>query len=372
MFNDFMNLPTVKDYMKPVVCNACKDDGYRTGVCEKCMRNQAWNREWLLTHPFIYDRCFRDYHSGGHCEIKGLPLRLPNEHPYLFYGIEIEVEFDSSEVSVYDEGDDYDEDYDEDNWRINEILSQFSEITHGLFVYEHDSSLDNGVELISRPCSYAFWTSKETIDLLDKGFAYLKEHGAYIDQPTSNGLHIHLSRKFFDKGEATKDNPALAYQGFDWLFQKFQPEIEQLGGRKYTMYCASKAEKAKSELINNYTKDILNAEVEVKCKIKKGGILPDCDHHSAITMSGNTIEARVFKSTLDYREVLSYIEIVRNIAHSVREENIERTLNDILHTKDNLYLDEHIQRTKMKCAKNKEEFDLEKMNDNELEVIINQ
>lgn len=368
MFNEFMELLTVKPHLKPITCKACKDDGYRTGVCEKCLKNQAWNREWLLTHPFIYDTTFRGYHTDRHCSIKQLPLRLANEHPYLFYGIEIEVEFDSGVVSVYDE-DDYDTDED-DNWKINEILDEFSNITQGLFIYEHDSSLDNGVEMISRPCSYAFWTAESTVKMLKEGFEFLKEHGAYTDQPTSNGLHIHLSRKFFDFGNATKNNPSLAYQGFDWLFQKFQPEIEKLGGREYTQYCASKAEKARTELINGYTKDQLNADVEIKCKIKKGGVLPDCDHHSAITLSGNTIEARVFKSTIDYREVLSYIEIVRNIAHAVRDENIERTFDDILHTKDNLYLDEHIQRTKMKCAKNKETLDMDKMNDNELEVMI--
>ena len=50
---------------------------------------------------------------------------------------------------------------------------------------------------------------------------------------------------------------------------------------------------------------------------------------------------------------------------------IEKSLNELLHTKDNLYLDEHISRTRMACAKKGEKLDLEKMNDNELEVVVN-
>ena len=87
-------------------------------------------------------------------------------------------------------------------------------------------------------------------------------------------------------------------------------------------------------------------------------------------MSGNTIEARVFKSTTDYKRVLAYIELVRNMAHAVREDNIEVSLDSLLHTKDNLYLDGIIRETRRACAKKGEKLDLEKVNDNTIEVIV--
>lgn len=368
MFEYFMSLPSLQDKLKPITCPSCKDEGYHAGICKKCMENQAYNKEWLMTHPFVFDKTFCNYHTGRHDEIKALPLRLANEHPYLLYGIEIEVEFDSRVVSIYDADDDYDED--DDNWKINEILDKFSEITNGLFVYEHDSSLDNGVELISRPCSYAYWTADSTVDMLKRGFDFLKEHGALTDQPIENGLHIHLSNKFFDKGESTKSNPEQAYEGFDWLFQKFQPEIEKLGGRKYGRFCNSKAGHIKDNLERNACADYYNAEVKLKCKIKKGGAVPNGDHCFAVIKSGPTIEARVFKSTIDYTEVLSYIEIVRNMAHFVRDGGRKESLDSILHTKENLYLDRHIQKVKMNCAKNKESLNLNKLNDDKLEITL--
>lgn len=358
--------------LKPITCPACKDNGLRyIGECETCLKNQAYNREYIETHSFIYDSSFEGYHDNYHDNFKSLPLRLPGEHPYLYYGIEVEVEFDRDCVCVGDCDDYYDEDEDYSNYDLGAILNKFSEITEGMFVYERDGSLDNGVEFISRPTSYAYWTDKKTVARLEKGFEFLRDRGAMIQQPDSNGLHIHISRKFFDSGQTKLENRDVAYESFDWLFQKFQPEMEKLGGRPYTHYCASKAEKLrKSILEDNYAMRQYNVEAEIKCKLKKGGRLPQEDHYSAVNMTSRTIETRIFKSTTDYKEILARIEIVRNVAHAVREEDIKKSLNDILHTKDNLYLDEHIRKVRRECHKNKVEFDLEKVNDDVLEIVV--
>ena len=362
----------LKGKLKPILCPSCKTSNCRSGECATCLANQAYNREYIETHSFIMDTQFRNYHSDRHDTFKSVVLRLPNEHPYLYYGIEVEVEFDRDMLLVGSNDDDYyndDEEWCGDN--LGNVLKKFSEITEGMFVFEHDGSLDNGVECISRPTSYAYWTHPDTVERLKKGFEFLKEHGALINQPISNGLHIHISRRFFDFGETKLDNRYTAYESFDWLFQKFQPEIEALGGRKYTQYCASKAEKLRVSLIeDNYNMRQYNVEADIKCKLKKGGRLPEGDHYSAVNLTSRTIEARVFKSSTDYKQILSDIEIVRNFAHAVREEDIQKSLNDLLHTKDNLFLDEHINKVKMNCRKNKQEFDLDKINDNEIEVRV--
>lgn len=371
------NNTSLKGKLKPITCPMCKDNGNRyIGECETCLANQAYNREYIETHTFIYDKNYQGYHEGYHDNFKRLFLRLPNEHPYLYYGIEIEVEFNSSVVSIYSQDDDYydeDEEDGDDNWKIQEILDKFSEITEGMFVYERDGSLDNGVECISRPTSYAYWTHPDTVKKLKAGLEFLREKGAYVNQPNTNGLHIHLSRKFFDMGRTNLDNRDVAYESFDWLFQKFQPEIEQLGGREYTHYCASKAQKLRKSLVeDNYAIRSYNVEAEIKCKLKKGGRLPQEDHYSAVNLTRNTIEARVFKSSTDYKQVLANIEIVRNMAHAVREQDIKRTLNDILHTKDNIYLDELISKTQRNAKKNNKEFNLDRVCDDEIEVVVKQ
>ena len=100
--------------------------------------------------------------------------RDKHEHPHLYYGLEVEVSFEIKNMQP----------------RIVDVAAEFIRRTKGLFVAESDSSLQNGIEFISRPTSYKMWTHPETIKLLRDGFDYLKSQGAYIDQPKRNGIHI--------------------------------------------------------------------------------------------------------------------------------------------------------------------------------------
>lgn len=356
--------------LKPVCCDGCQSNGCCvSGECERCLENQAYNVEYIETHTFITDYNLGCYHSSEHDSIKKAKLRMPDEHPRLYYGIEIEVAFDYDELNV----DDAINDYGDEAEKMEEILTGFTEITDGLFVYEQDGSLNNGMEFISRPCSYAYWTNPKTVEKLKKGLEFLNANGALGDQPDGYGLHIHLSRAFFNAPtEERKVVEAQSLKDFDWLFQKFQEEIEELGGRKYSPdYSASKKDKLRREIsFNNNYGDVFNAEVKAKIKLKRGGSVPCGDHGWAVNLGRYTIEARVFKSTLDYREILSRIELVRNFAHAVRTNQIDDTLDAILHTKENLYLDDYIRRKKISLGRRGRKLDLSKKNDNEIEVKL--
>lgn len=370
MYNYFYNIKNVREKLnlKPVVCKSCSDDGLSHGTCKTCLENQAYNREVLETTPFVFDTDFANYHSSDHDFIKALPLRLPNEHPYLYYGIELEIEFDDCSVNCRDYGDDYDNE--ENNFGYEEVLERFSEICP-LFIYEHDGSLDNGIEFISRPCSYAFWTSDKTVKMLKEGMEYLRGQGAFVDQPTGNGFHIHVSRKFFDNGDTKLTDRRNAYTKFDWLFQIFQPELEVLGRRNYTEYCEGKASKLRQELRPWNWSSRYNVELSAKCKLKEGGEMAREDHHSAVTVSGHTIEGRIFKSTTDYKEILATIEIMRNMSHAVRDNNIDTSFNEILHSTDNLYLDEYMTKIARYYKKAGKAFDFDKKNTGEIDIEIN-
>lgn len=371
---------TIKDKLKPTICTSCRADGDGFhGHCEECLRNQAFNKEYIETHLFIADKHLRQYHDRDiHPTFKACPYRMPNEKPYLYYGIEIEVSFDEDYLQVFQSSDDY---YDDDNNEPTDdcesMLAEFSEITGGLFIYERDGSLTNGVEFISRPISYAQWTNPDTIDKIERGMELLKKWGAFKDQPDTNGMHIHISRKFFDYGGGNRVKESLSgiekvYQDLDWLFQYYQPELEKIGGRKYTQFCDSKINKIKERynLGSRTNRDSLwNVELEVKGKMKKGGRMAREDHYSAISESGNTIEARIFNSTLDITQIIGNIELMRNFSHAVRNEEITgKTLNNLLHTKDNKYLDALLDNVRKRCYKAKETFDLEKVEQDEMEI----
>lgn len=361
---------SIKDKLKPVVCESCKADDYVVGQCPECLASQAYNIEWLETHTFIYDDELRCYHDGDHNTIKCLPLRLPDEKPHLYYGFENEIEFDSTvrETEYYDEDDDGSEQY--TAAYIEDTLAEASKILDGMAIYEMDSSLENGVEFIFRPMSYAYLTHKDTVNKLKRFYEYLRERGAWVKQPERNGMHVHLSRKFFEHGQI--QNASKAYENLEWIFQYFQPEMEKLGRRAYTEYCESKADKFKRVMRSEMTTSYGRCK-NLICTIEKGGTcLAYDDHHSAVNSDSKTIEVRVFKATSDYKTMLATAEIVRNIAHAVRDEDIKKSLDEILHTKDNLYLDEYIQKIKMECAKNKDPLTLDRVNTDEMDIEIEQ
>lgn len=373
------NYPFEKlEVLKPTVCKSCQADGDSMyGHCEECLKNQAFNKEYIETHLFIADDTLRSYHDGDHSTLKATPYRNPNEKPYLYYGIEIEVSFDEDWLKVDYTSDDY---YDDDEGSTSEdcadMLKEFAKATGGLFIFERDGSLSNGVEFISRPLSYAKWTDKDTIKKIEDGMEVLKKWGAYKEQPSTNGMHIHISKKFFDYGDTSRgallSDRDKMYQDMDWLFQYYQTELEHIGGRKYTQYCQGKMDKIKDcyGIGNSHRHDNQwNVELEVKGKMKKGGNMARGDHYSAIIESGKTIEARIFNSTLDTTQIIGNIELMRNFAHAVRAEEITgKTLNNLLHTKDNMYLDKLLDNVRKKCYKSKEKFDLEKVEQDEMEI----
>lgn len=315
------------------------------------------DNKWVKTHSFITDTQYRGYHNDDHNAFKCLYLRLPDEPlQSLYIGVELELEFDRSKVQVYD-------DPDNERNRINKYLEKFSKITNGMFVYERDSTIENGVELISRPTSYGYWVDPDTVERLAKGFEYLASVGALVKQPHNVGMHVHVRKKFFTSKEDMRD--------FDWLFSKFQPEIERLGGRKYTDFCNSKTNKvrAQAKIFPYHVDDLV--EIQSKITIKRGGSIPMFDHHSAVNETGKTLEVRVFNSTIDYKEFLARIELVRAFAFAARDSHKDgRTLSEILHAVDNKYLNEYVDVVVAKCKENKQRFSLNKKDNGEIKLTV--
>lgn len=318
--------------VKPELCELCKSNYIRgQGVCEKCLKNQAYNKELRETTLWVYDTRFartRWYHPGDHVQFKTTVYRDKGEHPFLYYGIEVEVGFNVINMQP----------------SLEEVAKHFIELTNGMFVAESDSSIGNGIEFISRPTSYKMWTKPETIQMLRKAFEYLKEQGALVEQPDTNGIHIHMSRRFFERN--TEKKPIEINRDLDWVFQYYQPEIEVISQRKFTRFCESKMDQIKNRISNNmrYAFNAIEAKISINAEMSKSELQSGRDnHHAAITMRDETIEVRCFKSSINVDTIISYIEFVRNIAHTVRNKDIKNmTLEQILESKDSPRLDTYI------------------------------
>lgn len=300
-------------------------------ACSDCLKKQAEARKKEELTLWIYDTQHCNYHDSLHRRFKGLIYRMPHEHPYLYYGIELECIFG-------------------DNADKAKTVHEFIVATNGLFVSEYDSSVDrigNGAEFISRPLSYKAWNSKKVQDLLKAGVEVLTKAGAKIDQPKGCGLHIHMSMPFFETN--TKKKVSQIKDDIDWIFQYYQKEIEAISGREYSDYCMSKKDRIEKSL-PMMSRDL---GVNIGIRIKKGKLPSTLEsnnnHHYAIVATPKTIEVRTFKSTLDVDRILATIQFCRAIAHTARNMKFTKdtTFGDIIHYKQGQQLTDLVQKLKL-------------------------
>lgn len=327
-------------------CHECQDAP--EGICAKHRIEQVKEMEKEATTLWVYDTLRRNYHERGHDRFKKLKYRMPNEHPYLYYGIEKEVIWDANKGS-YDR-----------------VCKEFIEATGGLFIAEYDSSVDRaasemghyiGAEFISRPVSYKRWMDKDTITKLENGMRVLRKYGAQDPQTDGCGLHVHMSKAFFEKNTIKKVKDIK--EDMDWFFQFFQPEIEKFARRQYTQYCASKAYRFKHANDDARRSNQGNPYFGIKGKIQLeksqmtisqgSGIT----HHDCVIETPKTIEARVFRSTINVEEILATIEFCRGLAHTARKRTglTGRTFGEILFSKDDNYLSNYVRKIRLDTSR---------------------
>lgn len=304
--------------------------------CARCQETRAKAKKKEELTLWIYDTQHCCYHDHDHNRFKSLIYRTPHEHPYLYYGIELEVLFG-------------------DNANKTKVVHDFIVATEGLFVSEYDRSVDmlgNGAEFISRPLSYKAWNSPKVHQLLEKGVKILTDAGAKIEQNKGCGLHVHMSLNFFEHN--TKKKVQDIKDDMDWFFQVFQPEIEKISGRKYTQYCVSKSAKIKERITPMIRHDMgINVEFNIKKGNLPNSIVNHDNHHYAVVQTAKTIEVRTFKSTLDINTILATIQFCRAIAHAARNITIteKTTFGDIINCKEGPELTELVRKLKINTNK---------------------
>lgn len=316
----------------------CPDCSSENEKCSRCLKKMARETELEETNLWIYDDLARSYHHPIHSHFKSTKLRKKHEHPYLHYGIENEILFNS-------------------NAPIEQIAKEYINATGGLFVAEFDRSVTdrgNGIEFISRPLSYTMWKSELVYQKLEAGKKVLEKYKAFMPQPDCCGLHVHMSLQFFERN--TKKTVKKIKSDIDWMFQIFQPEIEKISQRKYTKYCASKAfrlkEVFKGARMSNYAFNL-----NPKIQLEKGNLTISAGsgdtHHDAIIQTYKTIEVRTFKATCETNEILATIEFCRCVAHAARNMELDKktTLGDIIWCKDSKYLPDFVKKVKVDTTK---------------------
>lgn len=216
--------------------------------------------------------CIYDYHAYDADDYKFLSLE--NELP-VYFGVEIETEGSVENADLVDEN---------------------------LFHCEYDGSLHSGFEIISHPMTYGYWLSK--YNDIKRTLEGLKKCNQTADEEQTCGLHIHVSRKAFKNEEAIRKVIAIV--------SGFKENIVMLARRNENEYCCYE---------------------DVICpsgKVTKDIDLPKDRKRAVNTTKDETIEFRMFQSTLNADILYASIEFIINIICSANEETDTVMFEDLL------------------------------------------
>lgn len=251
-------------------CYVDEEDEY---ICYNCY-NQSLERKRRV--------CNYHYYKGNYWKEKKYN---ENTHVNLF-GIELEVENKKQLITN------------------NEVVEKICDIDkEEVFVFENDSSLNSGFEIISNPCSLNYWYSKE--NELKEIFEKLSNSGFSSHDTTTCGLHIHFSRDYVDSEIIGR----ILY-----LFEKFKNNLVMFSRRKI-------------DSLNRWA-SFMNVDFkELSLDYVKSN-QDDCNRYKAVNLTNNkTIEIRIFKGTLKFESFMACIELVNNIVEMAKNMNDNEIIN---------------------------------------------
>lgn len=251
--------------------------------------NREWDREFI--NNIIPNKSKTYIHQFNYVP-KYIKHFMPGESEYttLLLGAEIEVGGNNNIPS--------------DNNK-NSIVKKCIQIMNGsdsdvedLIYSTHDSTVQ--IEFDTMPCSLEFHKNKMNYREM---FEYLDKEGYKGHDCKTAGLHIHANRSYLGKSRISQE---LVISKILYILEKFNDEICVIARRdnEYSEFVGSKKEE--------------NSLVELYGKYK--------DHGKCAALNlqhKDTIEFRMFKSTLKYETFILTLEFVKDIIDYAKSVDIE-------------------------------------------------
>ena len=179
-----------------------------------------------------------------------------------------------------------------------QIMNESDSDEENLIYSTHDSTVQ--IEFDTMPCSLEFHKNKMNYREM---FEYLDKEGYKGHDCETAGLHIHANRSYLGKSRISQE---LVISKILYILEKFNDEICVIARRdnEYSEFVGSKKEE--------------NSLVELYGKYK--------DHGKCAALNlqhKDTIEFRMFKSTLKYETFILTLEFVKDIIDYAKSASIE-------------------------------------------------
>lgn len=195
--------------------------------------------------------------------------------------------------------------------RCIQIMNGSESDKENLIYSTHDGTVQ--IELDTMPCSLEYHKNKMNYKEM---FKYLDEMGYKGHDCNTAGLHIHANRDYLGKTKMQQD---LVISKILYIIEKFNDNICVIG-RRNTDYSQFVGDRCKEDTVLNLLAKYDNTGKKAALNLQ----------HK------DTIEFRMFKSTLKYETFLLTLEFVKDIidfAKSINIEEIEKmTWNDLMKT----------------------------------------
>lgn len=179
-----------------------------------------------------------------------------------------------------------------------QIMNGSDSDEENLIYSTHDSTVQ--IEFYTMPCSLEFHKNKMNYREM---FEYLDKEGYKGHDCKTAGLHIHANRNYLGKSRISQE---LVISKILYILEKFNDEICVIARRdnEYSEFVGSKKEE--------------NSLVELYGKYKDHG------KRAALNLQHkDTIEFRMFKSTLKYETFILTLEFVKDIIDYAKSASIE-------------------------------------------------
>ena len=257
------------------LCRDCYDeDYYHCHGCDCIIHRE--DTYWNNGEPYCYD-CDSDYNGENYINeysYKPSPkfYRCSDEKNVRYYGVELEI----------DEGG-----KDDDN---AEILYNIANSGDDVMYIKYDGSLDEGMELVSHPCSLKYHKDcfhwKEVMQ--EAKNMYYRSHNT-----GTCGLHVHIGRE--QLGE-TYEQQEEVISRIMFFFESHWNELFRFSRR---------SEYALGRWASRYGYD--EKPKNILEKAKKG----HADRYKCVNITNfDTIEIRIFKGTLRWNTFMATLELV--------------------------------------------------------------
>jgi len=293
------------------VCRNCLDDKFKR--CDNCgnyfHKDTKFKDDNTICECCYYSRKIIHEYSF---KPRVIPKSAAAESKKLLFGIEneIELKFRSPEIDHYRDSENREWTIPTESGQINVdypryIAYKIDSAIPGLFYQKRDGSIHFGMEIVSHPATIEFWRSQE--ENIEKLFSFLREEGTAGDKAPTVGMHIHITRKDMNRPHQNS---------FSALIYSHKDNIEKLAGRPS----------------NGYTKMIPlpnSAKDDDEKKIFEKNIINNHDRYSAVNWNNsNTVELRMFQSTLKTDIFIGNIEFAHALYMFTKERTVLECIND--------------------------------------------